>query len=488
MQKEKKNSLLNIAGVLTASNIIVQIVTLLSVMLLTRYLSKTEYGTYSQIMMIVQMCTAIFSLGMPDSLNYFVVNADDEEKTGKFISNYFTIITILSVIAGVVLAVCVPAFENYFHNPALKYFVYFLAILPWTRIVSTSVSNLLVVYKKAGMLMVYRFAHAILVVGSVAVVWKFSLGFKIYMIVYLAIEASFSLVVYFIASRLTGGLRFSFEKQQIYRLLTFSIPLGLSAASTTLKAETDKLIIGYFFSTEELAVFTNAAKELPVVIIATALTAAILPQTTRLIKGGKEHDAVELWKNTTSLSLIIHVFLAIGLFTFSREAVSLLYSEKYLEGAKVFAIYSLVYIVRSTYWGNILNAMGKTKYILYTEIILLAANAVLNIVFYYIWGFVGPAIATVAVSTLGAFIILKYTSKSIKIPIKDLFPWRDFGIILVTNIILGIMANILKQVLPIEQLIGEIGEAIVLAIIWGMIVLLIFRRKITQKIRYMKRY
>ena len=46
-------------------------------------------------------------------------------------------------------------------------------------------------------------------------------------------------------------------------VFSFSIPMGLASAISTLSVQLDQLMVGRFFSTEELAVFSNAAKELP---------------------------------------------------------------------------------------------------------------------------------------------------------------------------------------------------------------------------------
>jgi len=81
-------------------------------------------------------------------------------------------------------------------------------------------------------------------------------------------ESIFALSVYIIVKNIAGKIYFSFDKDLILRILNFSIPIGLATVVGTLKIEFDKLLIGRFFNTEQLAIYTNAAREMPVTFVA----------------------------------------------------------------------------------------------------------------------------------------------------------------------------------------------------------------------------
>lgn len=63
------------AVVLTASKIITTSISLASVMLLSRFRTLEEYGTYSQTLLVINLATALFMLGLPNSTNYFLALA-----------------------------------------------------------------------------------------------------------------------------------------------------------------------------------------------------------------------------------------------------------------------------------------------------------------------------------------------------------------------------------------------------------------------------
>jgi len=157
------------------------------------------------------------------------------------------------------------------------------------------------------------------------------------------------------------------------------------------------------------------------------ITAVLLPQFTRMLKKGNDREAVDLWASATELSFAIIGLVAAGVFTYAEEVMSLLYSEKYLPGLSVFRIYTLVLLLRCTYFGIILNAKGKTKEIFYGGVASLIFNAVLNPLLYWLMGMNGPALATFLSMSVVLLWQLYRTAKCTGITFSQVFPWKRIG-------------------------------------------------------------
>ena len=56
---------------LTISKLITMAIALVNAMLLSRFRTLEEYGTYSQLLLIINLATTFFMLGLPNSINYF---------------------------------------------------------------------------------------------------------------------------------------------------------------------------------------------------------------------------------------------------------------------------------------------------------------------------------------------------------------------------------------------------------------------------------
>ena len=458
------NKLGKSAAILTLSKIFTLVITMISAMLLSRFRTLTEYGTYSQLLLVINLATAFFTLGLPNSTNYFLARAESSEERRQFLSVYYTISTILCFVMGAVLTVLVPLLIAYFENPLIKTFTYFLFFYPWAYVTIGSISNILVVYGKTIKLLFFNLISAAVSLAAVVFVQVFHGTFNIYMVVFLVSNIILSLSVYFIVWKLEHPIKFSINKSLVIKIFKYSIPIGLASLVGTISIEIDKLMIGRFFETEQLAIYTNAAKELPLTIVATSLTAVLLPQLARMLKKNDSEGAIRIWGISIRLSYLLICFFAMILIVFAPQIMTILYSEKYLPGVAVFRVYSLVLLLRCTYFGIILNSLGKTKMILYSSILSLVLNIILNYLLFLAMGMLGPAIATFISIGIVGFAQIFVTSKELLIPFKTILPWKKLGITTLINLALGIVLYIITKLLSL----GTSGKDILISIAIGL--------------------
>lgn len=452
------------AAKLTISKVITLIITLLTNMLLSRLRTLTEYGTFSQILMVVNLIVAIFSLGLPNSINYFIPKSSDDDEKKEFLSNFFSANTVLSIVSGCLLVSCLPFICAYFKNNEITKFWFALAILPWCLIVQSSVSNLLIVYGKSNKLLLYNFISALLLFGAVLLVELLNLTFFHYMIFYICAEVILCLWVYVIAFKLAKGLVLSLNWNLLRTILVFSIPLGVASSISTLNSELDKFIIGKLMATEQVALYTNAAKELPISIIPSSFTAILMPHIVKDMHDNKNSEAIKKWALGIEMGYIFVCFTSMVCISYAPQIMTILYSEKYLPGVQVFRIYSAVLLLRATYFGMILNCSGKTKFVFYTTLMSLVLNCFLNYLFFNIFGFVGPAIATFVSIFCIQFVQLYFSSKIINISFTKIFPWKKLAIISLINIGLGITSYGIIRFFGWGTSLADILKSIILGI------------------------
>lgn len=485
----KKKASLNLRMLLlSGTKVLTSFMTLITAMLLARFRTLEEYGTYSSIMLVITIVTTIIELGLPNGINYFIGRADNDNERRRFISTFYSLCTLLSAFTGLLLVVCVPLIVTYFKNPQIRDYIYFIGIVPWTTIITSSAENLLVASNKTKQLLFYRSTYSVLIVGIILVVQYTGMSFSDYMAFYVVVQVIFALLVYLIAFNLFGRIKLKIDWLLVKKIFSFTIPLGLSSAAGNIKKYTDNLVIGYFCDTEQLALYSNAAKELPLMFISASITAVLLPIVAKLMKNNRPSDALKLWNEATIISFFFNCFFGIGLFTFSYEAVLFLYSEKYAAGASVFAIYSLLIIIRSVYYGLLLNSSGHSRLILYSTLIACAVNIVADVVMYKIVGFIGPAIATIVVSIVNAYLQMKFTKKCFGIKLRIMLPWKEMFYMGIVNACLACIFYCIKVYFPLETYLTTTGEAIFLAVVWFIIDLLIFFRMLKESWSKLKSY
>lgn len=444
------NRLGNQALVLTVARAGTLFVSTLSLMLIARVQSLTEYGTYAQLLTVVNLATTLFSLGLANSVNFFLARAIDAAERRKFLSTYYFLHTIVCLLIGLLLLSIHPLIIKYFHNEYIGCFLYIMVLLPWTRLTINGISNILIVYGKTNQIVLYNFINAFFTLGAIAIVWKLNLSFSDYMLIFIIGEVFIAISIYVKVWRLEVFLVFNYSIGYIRNILKYSIPLGLASVVGTLSLELDKLMIGQWFSTEEFAIYTNAARELPLTLIATSLTAVLLPKVTRMIQMKRDVEAVALWSKTVELSFIFICFFSLICVVFANQVMLLLYSDKYISGVDVFRIYAIVLLLRMTYFGIILNAKGKTRVIFCSSIIALVINICLNYILLYCFGIIGPALSTLISIFAVNLLQLQYTAHNLKMPIVKIFPWRALVRVLMVNITVGCIIFYMYSELGLE--------------------------------------
>lgn len=469
------------AFVLVASKIITLLLSMLTAIVLARTLTLTEYGTYSELLTVSSIGVSIFSLGLPNALNYFLPKADSKDEKNRFIAFYFAIVTFLSLVLMGVMAFANRAISDYYDNKQLITYSYFLIIIPWTKLLISSRSNLLIAEGKVLREIIYCLANGFTLALTGLLTLTDYANFQIYIILYVIVECVFAALVYleaFIASN--KKITVSINRTKISELIKYTVPLGLSTAISTISLDLDKLIIGNLMDEASVAIYANAGKELPFSLISTAFTAVFLPQMVALVKKNKISSAINRWKDIMVINYILLSFCVSASIVFAPQIISLLYSPAYLEGLTIFRIYSLTLILRITYWAMILNAFGKMREILLNSVICLLINAVSSVLLYKAIGFAGPALATLlGILAIVIFQIVR-TSKLVNMPIGQIIPFREFLLPSLVSVAsgLGIFAIVSYMELGVDT--KGIVSAILMGLAWGVIYLIIFARKIKR--------
>ena len=239
---------------LTVMKVFTLIISLLSTMLLSYFRSLDEYGTYSQIVMVVTLAISIFALGFPNSINYFLASAETRNEKSDFLSTYFTFNTLVSLFSGIILIALTPFISKYFNNASISKFMFVLFLLPWINIINSSFDNFLIVEKKTWTLMIYRVIRGLITLLIIIIAYQFKWSFMLYMKSFIVSESIFTIIIYLIVTRESHTNLVGFDYGLIKKILVFSIPLGLSTIVGTLSIQADKLMVGYFYDTKTLAI------------------------------------------------------------------------------------------------------------------------------------------------------------------------------------------------------------------------------------------
>ena len=301
----KKTSFEKDSLILTVSKIISGLVQILITMFLSKFRSLQEYGTYTQMLLVINLVTSIIMMGLPNSVSFFLGRSKEQKERKDFLSVYFTLNTILTIVSGLLLLSCTSLIQLYFKNDSIKSYWFFLAFFPWATVTASTMENLAVSSQNTKILIPFKLIHSVAALLIVLLCKLLNVEFKLYVVFYLSSECLFAVFVYIFAFIVGKGIKPYFNKDILKSIFAFSLPIGLAAALGTLNTEIDKFMLGYFMSTEDVAIYANAAKELPITVLPISITAALLPRLAKKLKNNDYESSINLWGRGIGISLSI---------------------------------------------------------------------------------------------------------------------------------------------------------------------------------------
>ena len=129
----------------------VRMVTLVFGLLMTRMLSGHfsiyDYGTYSQVILLVTTMSSLTTLGMMDGINFFFSKERDLDRREKYVNTIFFLQWAISALVAIIVLACTIPITLYFDNEELKKLIGFAATLP---VLQNSISLLQIMFIALG--------------------------------------------------------------------------------------------------------------------------------------------------------------------------------------------------------------------------------------------------------------------------------------------------------------------------------------------------
>ena len=437
---------------LTAVKLITTVTAILQTKVLSVGLSLTDYGTYSQANVVISICTSLLLLGLGDAINYFYNDAsqDNEERKRTIVNTIFLIETIAGILlsTGVVLGRGLIA--NYFSNQALRIVVAIVAIKPMLDNMIYFYQVLFVSSGRAKLIAVRNFILSILkLLTAIAAVYIFN-NINVIFISFIVLDVLQLLLFAIFFSKESFKISLVRGELSLFKpIMQYGLPMGVFALTSTLTRDIDKLVIGYMSNTETVAIYSNCSKILPFDIIVVSFATVLIPYIMRYISlGSKERmNSIRLFQNYLKVGYYSVWVLGIAVLIVSEQAISFLYSDEYLPGKSVFILYIIDSMMKFASMHLILTASGKAKMLMRFSLISLFMNLVLNIGFYFVFDFIGPALATLVVTAAYTIAILYKSINVLNAKWSEVFDFTDIFRFVICLVCTGLLFGVLNQIL-----------------------------------------
>ena len=425
--------------VLTASKIIASLSVILLFVLLSHTLSVPDYGSFRQVWLIIKGFTLeLFALGIPISLFYFLPKLA-QGKRKFFVVQTLLILSSLGVLAATAMYGFSGLLSDLFNNPRLEPLLKITALFALLTLPTLALEGVLVTFGRTIVFAVYTILDRLFLLACMAAsaYWFDSIeALCITLVVFGFMEVSIAMLIF------RSSLKhYPIESRtfNIVEQFRFALPSGLAGVIDVLNIELDKVVISSFFNVSQFATYANGAFEVPFLgTVGASINSVLMPEYVRRHSEGDHQGILRLWHKAIGKVALIFFPLAVFLFVFADDLVTLLFSEKYLESAIIFRIYLFALLPKVTWYGIILIALGYSREPFYASLIALGANLALNLTLIQLVGFTGPAIATI----LTTYLVSLYYLNRIRIAFNEnwlaIFPWRLLMRILLASTVFGL--------------------------------------------------
>lgn len=403
-------------GTIYLSSILVMFLGFVSVILVVRFTTQSEYGTYSLANTIISIIILISSLGLIEGTTRYIAYFRGKHEITKIKDIIISSVQIALISGGLFLSLSyllAPIISNgIFENPELimpfrllslsiplsvLINIYISIFRGFDRIMPSAYFSLMKSLIFLTLLMAYFFFGPSLDVAILANVFSVlvtCIVFSIYFIKKLPIS-----IVDWQMTRLRSiGLD----------LLSFSIPLLAVNMLMSVLTWTDTLMIGYF-KTPELVGLYNVAPPLAYLnmLFLTSLGALYVPIASKLYSQNKLDDLKKIYSTSTKWCFIGTLPIATIFIIMPEIVLELFYGSRYADAAIVLETMTLG-IVLNTMSGPsfyALIAIGKTGMITRGYLISCIINIALNIILIQYMGIAGAAIASAISIVVGSIVL-----------------------------------------------------------------------------------
>ena len=422
----KLTSLTKNTIILGIGQLIPKIISVITLPLLTKAFSTSDYGIYDLVLSFSSLFLPIMTLMIQQAVFRFLIEDSSEKNRKICVSNALFVIFFISLVVLFFAVLITKYTKNNIEIVLVAFLIYFLESIydllgqisrgigknTWysIAIIFYSISNMifLLIAIKTNIL---NIQIALLIIGIAYLIASIYLSMKLNIKEYIHIK-DISII-------------------NIKKLLLYSIPIVPSSISLWITNLSDRFIITYFIGTSLNGIYAAACK-LPN-MYANFYNVFNLAWTEHAARNINKPKIEEYYSSLLKKISSMMIGILLLLLTFSKLLFKLLIDSKFQEGyAQLPILYvGILFSCFVSFYGGLYVALKKSKQVGMSSIIGAILNFLINIIFIKKIGLYAASVSTL----ISFFIILMYRVIDINKYIKLKYKFKDILIYIITIII-----------------------------------------------------
>ncbi|HEX5461291.1 MAG TPA: oligosaccharide flippase family protein [Steroidobacteraceae bacterium] len=423
-------SLSDKAVVLIIGNVFKYAVGFVLPMVLVRFLSQYDYGTYQQLSLVATFCTNLMVLGLPTSVYYFYHHRSDRPAgRATLIAQTAVMLLAAGAVTALVVALASPVMSAKMNDPALAQLLPPYALYIGMYIAGEHFTHVLISQNRYVPAMSVELGETVFRVAALVILLSLGYGLRAIVIMFV-VYAALRLVgrTFWLTrgkdSMLSASRREWFPREQF----AYSLPLCAMMGVGVLGGMLDRAIVAVVFTPAMYAIYSVGALEIPLDSVFQASVLNVLRASLpSLVSEGRMDEVVRIWRDSVRKLALIVVPCFVFLQFFARRFIIILFTARYEPSVHVFRIYLLLLPLHALVLSVVPQVFGRTRLNFYAAASGVASNVILSFILLRIMGILGPATALVCSSYVTSAVYFIVTMRLLHAGPTRLLPMSALG-------------------------------------------------------------
>lgn len=424
--------------ILYLNNASVAVLNFISIAFLSHVLIPQDYGTYKFMFMIISICVAMGSLGFSQAVFYYIYQAENKlEEYAYLNASRFCLLlsSVVSISTFFVLNNILSINQNGYE---LKSFYTLLIGIIFSGIVQSVELNVFLKNRHTWFYFTNIITSYILRVILFYIAYLHQADLYTYVNIWFLNAILSTLVNQLYLEYLYEGAKFKLPKKYIVEIIKYSMPIGLAMFFGVVLVQVDRVVLTYLFKDPvKLAIVSNGNFEVPLITAFYASFSTIaFPKMMKAFEAKNSSDMLK-YRHEYQANVALLLFpIVLAFIFFSKDIMTLVFGEYYINSAKLFSVYAITFLFRFTSYHDLFLISKKTKYMAYIQAAELIFHVFLTFVFIQAFDLIGASIAVLSTNVL-YFIVASYLgSKAVNVSIKSLYPCRKLMYYFIVSLVL----------------------------------------------------
>ncbi len=405
-------------------------VNLVTQILLVRYLSKTEFGTFAFALSVVTLAETVAAFGLRRGVSRFLPIYEERGELAKAAGTLlFAIGTVLGLGLAAVLVVIglrSTITGDLESGSQAAVVLAILILLAPIHALEALLDGTFAVFVRPRAIFFRRFVYTpvvrllvvcLLIAGSSGIPFL-AAGYVTAGLVGLVVYAAL-LIPVLRQHDLLEKIRSRDLEFPVRELLRFTAPLLTNDVAGAVMVSTGAILLGIWAGVDEVAALRAVLPiSLTLTYVLSSFGTLFVPLAARLYARDENEEINRLYWQTAAWTALFSFPVFALAFVFGEQLVTLLFGERYASSGAILAALAVGHFFTASTGpnGQLLAVYGKIRYLLWTNLLAVAVNLVLVVVLIAALGALGAALA--ASATLVVMNVVRQVGLARRTPVR----------------------------------------------------------------------